>query len=480
MREKGEAAIKRKGGENFGDGSIARHILRLAAPMTLAQFINVLYNIIDRIYIGRLPDVADHALAGVGITFPIITLVIAFANLAGMGGAPLFSIERGRKDDQRAEDIMGNSFTLLLLFGIALTILFLLFKRPILYLFGASDVIFSYANDYITLYLIGSVFVMISLGMNSFINAQGFGRMGMLTVLLGAMLNLVLDPLFIFVFQLGVKGAAIATVLSQFVSAVWVLYFLSRPAAEIALKRRSMRLQLPLVKRILTLGMSGFVMSVTNSLVQIVCNASLQQYGGDIYISIMTIINSLREVITMPANGLTNGAQPVMGYNYGAHKDARVLDSIRFMSVTVVAYMFAMWLFVYLTPAFFIRVFSDDARILTLGIPAIQLYYFGYFMMGFQFSGQSTFVALNKSRQAIFFSLFRKVIIVIPLTLWLPHVAGLGVMGVFLAEPISNFIGGSCSYLTMYVSVYHRLKADLQSVQKRQVINKGLHNGKGA
>ena len=466
MRGKIEATIKHKGGENFGNGSVARHILRLALPMTLAQFINVLYNIIDRIYIGRLPDVADHALAGVGITFPIITLVIAFANLAGMGGAPLFSIERGRGNTKKAEEIMGNSFTLLLVFGIVLTLFVLLFKTDILYLFGASDAIFSFADDYITIYMFGSLFVMISLGMNSFINAQGFGKIGMLSVVLGAVLNIILDPLCIFSFLLGVKGAAIASVLSQLASAVCILWFLAHKQSGIMLRRHALKLQLCYVKKILMLGMSGFVMAITNSAVQVVCNASLQQYGGDVYISIMTIINSLREVITLPASGITNAAQPVLGYNYGAHKDERVLKAIRFMSVVVVAYMLLMWLFVYLTPTFFLHIFSSDRVIVKRGIPAIQLYYFGYFMMGFQFSGQSVFVALNKSGQAIFFSLFRKVIIVIPLTLWLPTVGQLGVMGVFLAEPISNFIGGGCSYLTMYLTVYKKLKNDCKAKEE--------------
>ena len=265
---------------DFTKGKISRNILNLAVPMTLAQLINVLYNIIDRVYIGRLPHVASHALAGVGITFPIITIVIAFANLIGMGGAPLFSIERGKNNQSKAEEIMGNSFALLIICGIILTIVIFLFKEPILYLFGASDTIFSYANDYISIYLCGSIFVMISLGMNSFINAQGFGKTGMYTVLIGAILNLVLDPLFIFVFDLGVKGAAIATIISQFVSALWVLYFLSGGDTIIKLKRESMHLKLCLVKEIITLGMSGFVMAITNSLVQIVCNATLQQYGG--------------------------------------------------------------------------------------------------------------------------------------------------------------------------------------------------------
>ena len=453
---------------DFTRGSIASNILNLAIPMTLAQLINVLYNIIDRVYIGRLPHVASHALAGVGITFPIITIVIAFANLIGMGGAPLFSIERGKGNHEKAEEIMGCSFTLLLLCGIVLTMVTLLFKEPILYLFGASEVIFSYADDYISIYLLGSVFVMVSLGMNSFINAQGFGKMGMYTVLIGAILNLVLDPILIFVCDLGVKGAAIATVVSQFVSALWVLYFLSGGDTILKLDRTSLRLKWQTVKDIVTLGMSGFVMSITNSIVQIVCNATLQRYGGDIYISVMTVLNSIREVIGMPVSGVTNGSQPVMSYNYGARCFQRVKKCIRFMTLLCVVYMIFMWLITLAIPDVFLRIFNDDVMLLEKGIPAVRLYYFGYFMMAFQFCGQSTFVALNKSRQAIFFSLFRKVIIVVPLTLWLPTIPSLGVMGVFLAEPISNFIGGCACYVTMYVSVYRKLPMGKASISGRE------------
>lgn len=448
---------------DFTKGSIPKNIMNLAIPMTLAQIINVLYNIVDRLYIGRLPGIASDALAGLGITFPIIMIVIAFANLVGMGGAPLFSIQRGKQNTEKAQRIMGNSFHMLILFGIGLTLLFLVVKKPLLYLFGASNAIFPYANDYITIYLLGSVFVMISLGMNTFINAQGFGKVGMLSVFIGAILNLLLDPLFIFVFGMGVRGAAVATVLSQGISALWVLYFLCQEDSTIKLRWSFMKLDLTIVREIISLGMSGFVMSITNSLVQIVCNASLQRFGRDAYISIMTIINSMRDVISMPASGITNAAQPIIGYNYGANAYQRVKTGIRFMTFVCVLYMFLIWLFVIMNPAFFIHIFSNDHHLLDIGIPAIQMYYFGYVMMALQFSGQSTFVALNRSKEAVFFSLFRKVIIVVPLTLWLPHFAALGVMGVFLAEPISNFIGGTACYITMLSTVYKKLKKRMKA-----------------
>lgn len=443
---------------DFSQGSVTRQILQLALPMTVAQLINVLYNIVDRIYIGRLGEGASLALSGIGLTFPIITIIIAFANLFGMGGAPLCSIERGKGNLEKAEVIMGNAFSMLLLCSIALTIGTLLCKEPLLYLFGASADTFRYANDYITIYACGSVFVMVGLGMNSFINAQGFAKFGMLSVTIGAVLNLILDPIFIFVLSMGVKGAALATVCSQCISALWVLYFLTGKETILKLTRACMKLRWDILKEILALGMSGFVMAITNSSVQIVCNATLSIYGGDLYIAIMTIINSVREVITMPLNGLTNGAQPVLGYNYGAKAYDRVKHAILFMSILCVLYTAFMWLLIVLFPSFFLHIFNSDVDIIRYGVPSLQLYFFGYVFMALQFSGQSVFVALNKSKQAVFFSIFRKIIIVVPLTLFLPRIAHLGVYGVFLAEPISNLIGGSASFLTMLVTVWSALK----------------------
>lgn len=432
--------------------------MQLALPMTVAQLINVLYNIVDRVYIGRIGDGATLALSGIGITFPIITMIMAFANLFGMGGAPLCSIERGKGNIDKAENIMGNCFAMLVISGVVLTVLCLILKKDILYLFGASDAIYPYADEYISIYLCGSVFVMIGLGMNSFINSQGFAKFGMMTVMIGALLNIVLDPLFIFVFDMGVKGAALATVLAQLVSSLWVLYFLCGRETILHLKKHQMILKWHLLKQIVQLGMSGFVMAITNSSVQVVCNATLQIYGGDIYIGIMTIINSVREVITMPLNGLTNGAQPVLGFNYGAKEYGRVKQAIIFMSGLCVGYTALMWLFILLTPSFFIQMFNHDPEMIQKGIVALQIYFFGYCFMSLQFSGQSVFVALNQSRQAVFFSIFRKIIIVVPLTLWLPTVANLGIYGVFLAEPISNLIGGSASFFTMLITIWPKLK----------------------
>ena len=443
---------------DFSQGSIPRNILSLALPMTAAQLINILYNIVDRMYIGRIPGEGRLALTGLGLCLPIISILMGFANLCGSGGGPLCAIHRGRGNQEEARKVMGNSFTLLLLFGTALTVLCLLFRRPILYLFGASDVTYPYANDYLTIYLLGTLFVMIGLGMNPFINAQGFGRVGMGTVALGAVVNIVLDPVFIFLLGMGVKGAALATVLSQGCSAAWVLLFLTGKRTELRLRLSDLRLQRARVGRILGLGSSGFAMSLTNSLVQVLCNATLKIYGGDLYVGVMTVINSIREVISMPIQGITQGCQPVLSFNYGAGRPERVRQGVRFTAAVTMVYSFVVWVVTLAVPGFLIRIFNDDPLLLADGVPAFRIYFATFAFMSFQFIGQSVFVALSRSRSAVFFSLLRKAFIVAPLTVLLP-LFGLGVNGVFLAEPISNVVGGLACVLTMYGTVYRHLDA---------------------
>ncbi|WP_044296772.1 MATE family efflux transporter [Robinsoniella peoriensis] len=442
---------------DFSKGNVYKNILELAVPMTMAQLINLLYNIVDRVYIGRIPEQGTLALTGLGLCFPIITMVSAFANLFGMGGAPLCSIERGRGEIREAEKIMGTSFSMMILCGVLLTILGLIFNRPILYAFGASDATYPFARDYTMIYLCGSVFVMIGLGMNSFINSQGFGQMGMLTVLLGAVTNIILDPIFIFVFGMGVKGAALATIISQFLSAIWVLKFLTGKRAILKLHLKTMKVKWHRLREIVGLGLSGFIMSVTSSAVQVVCNASLQSYGGDLYVGVMTILNSIREILSMPVQGITNGATPVLGFNYGAGNFGQVKKAIRFMSVVCVVITTVSWLILILFPEFFIRIFNNEPEMIQASVEAIQLYFFGFFMMALQFAGQTVFVSLGKAKQAVFFSLLRKAVIVIPLTLMLPQIGSLGVKGVFIAEPVSNFIGGLACFITMLCMVLPEL-----------------------
>ena len=434
---------------DFSKGSVPGNILRLAGPMTVAQLINVLYSVVDRMYLGRLPG--HLALTGLGLTMPIISILMGLANLCGVGGAPLCSICRGKGEEEEAEYVMGNAFSLLLILGVAATVFFLAVRRPMLYLFGASDDTFPYADAYLTIYLLGTVFVMIGLGMNPFINSQGFAKTGMLTVGLGAVVNIVLDPIFIFVFDMGVVGAALATIIAQACSAVWVLVFLTGKKAILHLRLSRMRLSAARVKRILSLGLAGFFVNLTNSLVQVVCNATLQTWGGDLYVGVMTIINSIREVVLMPVTGLSNGSQPVLGYNYGAGENGRVRQGIRFSALVVVAYSVLVWLVVMAAPGMLMGIFTTEEAVIQAGIPAIRTYFALFIFMSLQLAGQSVFTGLGKARQAIFFSLLRKAFINAPLTVILP--VFFGTRGVFIAEAVSQLLGGPFCFTTMYLSV---------------------------
>lgn len=452
--------IPSKDKNDFSQGSVVKSILSLALPMTLAQLINILYNVVDRMYIGRIPGQSTLPLTGLGLCTPVISSIIAFANLFGTGGAPLCSIARGKGKHEEAEQILGNAFTLLLITGTLLTAAGLLFKKPLLFAFGASDATYPFADAYLTIYLLGTLFVMTSLGMNSFINAQGFARTGMITTLIGAVINIVLDPLFIFVFGMGIRGAAIATVIAQAASALWTIRFLTGNRTLLRIRFSSMRLHGTTIRGIISLGLSGFMMSITNSLVQVVCNATLSACGGDLYVGVMTVINSIREIVTMPVSGITTGSQPVISFNYGAGRNDRIRKAIRFMAISCIGYTTLIWGTLHLFPAFFIRIFNNDPALMEAAVPSMQIYYFGFFMMSLQFSGQTVFQSLGKARYAIFFSILRKVVIVAPLTLLLPGIVSPSVNGVFLAEPISNFIGGAACFITMLRVVGRELKTD--------------------
>ena len=449
---------------DFSVGSVWKNIVRMAIPMTLAQLINILYNVIDRMYIGHIEGAGTLALTGLGLCLPVISAVMAFSRLSGMGGSPLCAIERGKGDLNEAEMLMGNSFTLLLIFAAGLTLLGEIFLQPLMYLFGASESTIGYAMDYGRIYLAGNVFVLISLGMNGFINAQGFARVGMVTTLVGAVINIILDPIFIFLLHWGVKGAAAATVIAQGCSALWVLLFLTGKKAELKLRIRCMRLEARRVGRILALGFSGFVMAMTNSIVQVVCNSVLASFGGDLYVGVMTVIGSIREVVSMPVHGITGAAEPVLGFNYGAKRNDRVLQAIRFITCVAVGYAVGVWILIRAIPGPMISVFNDDPALISAAIPALNLYFITFFMMAMQFAGQSTFLSLGKSKQATFFSIFRKVIIVVPLTILLPRIPGIGVQGVFLAEAISNVVGGLCCFGTMVATVYLPMKKILRKL----------------
>ena len=442
---------------DFSQGPVWRRVLDQAGPLIVAQLVHLLYNVVDRIYLGHMGDGSGMALTGVGLTFPIVTLIMGFAALFGTGGVPLFSMARGAGDEERAGRILGNSFTLQLMSSAVLMAIGYLFMRPILFAFGASEDSFVYAKAYLDIYLMGTAFSMLATGLNGYINAQGFPRMGMLSIVIGAAVNIALDPVFIFVLHMGVRGAALATVISQALSALWVLRFLTGKQTIIPLKRENMALQGGIVRDIAKLGTASFIAQGTTCLVQIACNATLQQFGGDLYVGVMTVVNSVREVFLLPVHGITNGSQPVTSFNYGAKRYERVLQSIRFSTLICGAYTLLAWVLVLLLPRLFFGIFSDDAAMMEAGVTALRLYFFGFVFMAFQFAGQSAFVALGDARHAIFFSLLRKVIIVVPLTLLLPRL-GLGVKGVFLAEPVSNILGGTVCYLTMRLTQLKRIR----------------------
>ena len=441
---------------DFSKGKVWRNILAQAAPLTVAQLVQLLYNIVDRIYIGHLPGADSTALTGIGLVFPLVTLTVAFTNLLGAGGTPLFSIARGAGEDEKAERILGQATFLLTCASLVLATGFMVFRRDLMYLFGASDASYPYANAYLRIYLLGTPFAMLSTGLNGYINAQGFPRIGMLTTVIGAVLNLVLDPLFIFVFDMGVAGAALATIISQSISCLWVMKFLLGKKALLRIRRRHLHFDGRITRDITKLGLAGFIMQGTNSLVQISCNSMLSLYGGDVYVGLMTVINSVRELLSMPVHGVTNGAQPVLGFNYGAQKYDRVKQGIRFTAIVGAVYTCLTWLLVLLLPGAFLRLFTPDAELLRIGPDALRTYFFGFCFMSLQLAGQSTFQALGCAKKAITFALLRKAVIVIPLTYILPRL-GLGVWGVFLAEPVSNVLGGCASFTTMIFTVYRRL-----------------------
>ncbi len=448
---------------DFSQGKMWRNILNQAIPLTIAQAVQVLYNVVDRIYLGHLPGSSGLALTGVGLIFPIVALVTAFGNLFSTGGMPLCSIARGAGEQTKAEKIMNVTFSMLVITALALTAVGYTFQKPILYLFGASDETYPYADEYLSVYLAGTVCAMVSTGMNGFINAQGFPRVGMLTIILGAVLNVILDPIFIFTFDMGVRGAAVATVISQAVSCLWVLKFLTGPKALLRLKPGLMLPEWKLLKEITTLGVSGFIMAGTNCLVQVACNATLKIYGGDVYIGVMTVLNSVREIFTLPVTGLTHGAQPVISFNYGAREYRRVRSGITFITILGAVFTLVCWVLVLLFPHVLLRLFTSDETMVTLGVSAMHIYFFGFVFMPLQFAGQTTFTALGKAKQAVFFSLLRKAFIVFPLTLLLPK--WFGVDGVFLAEPVSNFIGGVACFSTMMATIWPMLKREEQKLR---------------
>ena len=422
--------------EKLGTAPLGRLMLSLALPTVLAQLINVLYNVVDRIYIGHMQGDGNPALTGVGVTLPIITLIAAFSAFAGAGGAPLAAIELGKKDERKASLIMGNSAWLLVFFSIVLTIGFLIFKIPILHAFGASSKTIAYANDYITIYLLGTIFVQLALGLNAFISGQGAAKAAMLSVLIGAVINIVLDPIFIFALHLGVRGAALATVISQFVSAVWVVSFLKSKSSVLYLKL--VRPDKSLILKIAALGIAPFVMQSTESLVTITFNTGLQRYGGDLYVGSMSILMSIMQLIVIPVNGITQGVQPIVSYNYGAGNRLRVKETvIRLVLACLLGTLILAGVAIF-CPGIYASMFTNDAELVALTCRIMPIFFLGIAIFGIQAACQSTFLALGQAKVSLFIAMLRKIILLIPLALILPKFSG--VKGIYIAEPVSDVI----------------------------------------
>ncbi|MEF9969176.1 MAG: MATE family efflux transporter [Ruthenibacterium sp.] len=441
--------------KQLGTAPVGKLLAKLAVPAVAAQFINVLYNIVDRIYIGNIPGSGALALTGVGVTFPILMLISAFAAFAGMGGAPLASIQLGADNKDGAERVLGNSLTLLLCSSVLLTVGFSIFKRPLLMAFGASANTIGYAESYLSIYLIGTVFVQIALGLNTFISAQGHATVAMLSVLIGAIINIVLDPIFIFGFHMGVAGAAWATIISQAVSAVWVIIFLCGKKTTLRIRPKYMLFDKAILGKIVALGSAPFIMQSTESLVSITLNSGLQKYGGDLYVGSFTIMQSVMQMLVMPIQGITQGAQPIISYNYGANQYGRVRETFfKLIKITMLITCTAC-VVTFLIPGWLARMFTQDAELIAIVKKMMPIFFAGIWAFGAQMACQTTFLGLGQAKISLFLALLRKVILLVPLAIILPRVTG-SVLGIYVAEPVADIVA-SCTTLALFLFKYKKL-----------------------
>lgn len=442
--------------EKLGKEPLRKLFFTMAIPSVLAQLINVLYNIVDRIYIGHIKDIGSLALTGVGVTFPIIMVVSAFSAFAGQGGAPLASILLGAKDQEKAEKVLGSSTALLLVFSISLTLIFQILKTPLLYAFGASDNVIGFAQDYIGLYLCGTIFVMLSLGLNTFISGQGNAKIAMFSVLIGAVTNIILDPIFIFVMNMGVKGAALATIISQAFSAIWVVNFLISKKSSLKIKRENLKLDMQFVKKIGSLGCSPFIMQSTESLVLLTLNSGLQKYGGDLYVGSMSILTSVLQLIFVPVSGIAQGVQPIISYNFGAGNRERVVKTFKtLLVVCLIATMFMGGIAV-LFPSFYVKMFTESEELVELTSRMMPIFTLGMCIFGIQQSIQVTFLAMGQAKFSIFIALLRKVILLVPLAIILPRF--MGVKGIYYAEPMADITSVVVASITFALNFKSILK----------------------
>lgn len=452
-------------GVDLGSGKVGKLLFSLALPTITSQIVNMLYNLVDRVYIGHMQPVetvGKLALTGVGVCLPIIMVISAFAALMAMGGAPRASIEEGRGNVPGSERIMGNSFTLLVAAALVLTAVFMAFAEPMLRIFGASDNTIGYALDYMRIYCLGTIFVQVTLGMNAFITAQGFTVVGMKTVLIGAGLNTVLDPVFIFAFGMGVRGAALATILSQAVSAAWVLRFLTGPKTKWRLRRDCLRPRTKVVLPSLALGLSPFIMQSTESLIAVCFNSSLLKYGGDTAVGAMTVLTSIMQFAMMPLQGLTQGAQPIISYNYGARNSDRVRAAFRCLLKACLVYSLTLWVLVQLFPEMFVLIFNNSPALVDYAAWALRIYMAATGIFGIQIACQQTFVALGSAKISLFLAVLRKIILLIPLIYILPNFFADKAFAVFLAEPVADLLA-VCTTAVMFSVQFRRSMATLEA-----------------
>ena len=442
----------------MGTGSVKKLMMQLAIPAVVGQVVNLLYNVVDRIYIGHIPEIGGTALTGVGLFTPILMLITAFAMLAGSGGAPRAAIAMGQNDKEKAEKIMGNCFTVLMIFAVVLTVVFYVACPSLVRLFGASDATAPYAVEYGPIYILGSIFVLIVMGMNTFITTQGFAKISMMTTVIGAVINIVLDPIFIFVLDMGVSGAALATVLSQAVSAIWILKFLSGKQTILKLKVSNMKLIPDIILPCLGLGASTFVMLSTESILSVSFTSSLSRYGGDVAVGAMTVLTSINQLITMPLNGICQGGQPLISYNYGAKKYDRVKEAFFCQFFTCITYTIGFWLLLMIFPNFFAGLFTNDTALVDYTAWALKIFLVCGFSVGFQISCQQAFMALGQAKISLIMALLRKVILLIPMIFILPNFFTDKVFAVFLAEPVSDIIAAAVTTTTFFVFFRKLLK----------------------
>ena len=445
--------------QDMGTGSVKKLMLQLAVPAVVAQIINLLYNIVDRIYIGHIPEVGGTALTGVGLFSPILMLITAFAMMAGSGGAPRAAIAMGQGDKEKAEKIMGNCFTVLMILAVVLTAVFYIACPSMIRLFGGSDATIPYAVEYGRIYILGSVFVLTVMGMNTFITTQGFAKISMMSTVIGAVINIVLDPIFIFAFGMGVSGAALATVLSQAVSAVWILRFLTGKKTILKLKVSNMKLIPSVILPCLGLGVSTFVMLSTESLLSISFTSSLSRYGGDVAVGAMTVLTSINQLISMPLSGICQGGQPLISYNYGAKKYDRVKEAFLCQFTACITYTFAFWALLMIFPNFFAGIFTNDAALVGYTGWALKIFLACAFSVGFQISCQQAFMALGQAKISLLMACLRKLILLIPLIFILPLFFENKAFAVFLAEPVSDFVAAAITTATFFVFFRKLLKA---------------------